>query len=84
MQLPNLVFRPFPIPSFNGVQALYKGWSIILHNGSYGHEDGLYEVMGPGFDKHSGVEGLLTLPEVMLRIALYEANPPEETTDDIT
>jgi hypothetical protein len=72
VKLPNLVFKPFPIPGLTGVQANYKDWSVILHTGSYGNQQGLYEVMGPGFDDGGGVAGYLTLPEVMVRIALEE------------
>ena len=72
MQLPNLVFKPHPTSHKMGVQAIYKGWSIVCGPGTYGGRQGLYEVMGPGFDKDYGVEGSLTLFEVMIRIAVLE------------
>lgn len=72
MKLPNLVFTVHPLGAFAGVRAEYKGWSVICGPNSYGGRDGLYEVMGPGFDEGSGVEGNLTLPEVLVRIALED------------
>lgn len=75
MKLPNLVFKQRCLSNglnMGGVQAKYKDWSVILGPGSYGGDEGLYEVMGPGFDDGSGVEGFLTLPEVMERIAKWE------------
>ena len=31
---------------YDGLQILCDGWDAICHNGSYGHERGLIEVMG--------------------------------------
>lgn len=75
MELPHLLFETSSIGGDNGVQCRYKNWSIIYRKGSYGYEQGLYEVMGPSFND-GDVEGYLTLPEIMFRIALYEAKNP--------
>ena len=68
--IPHLVFKPHPIIK-QGVQAVYKDWSIILTPGSYGYENNLYEVMGPGFND-GDVEGHLTLGEILIRISEQE------------
>lgn len=70
MQLPNLQFEIHPFGQ--GVRARYKSWSIIKIPGSYGYEQGLYEVMGPGFGDEDEVEGSLTLGEIMTRISAME------------
>jgi hypothetical protein len=45
--------------------------SVICHNGSYGHEDGLLEIMGLLTEeelKHDSVRGWLTADDVFSRI----------------
>lgn len=49
---------------FDGLQIRCDGWDAICHNGSYGHEKGLIEVMGlPQCD--GDVIGYLTAEEVL-------------------
>lgn len=45
-------------------------WDAILHCGSYGHEDGLIEVMGKTVVRidYDEVEGYLTADEILSRI----------------
>ncbi len=54
---------------FRGYNLFFKGKgnksvSAIFHNGSYGSEDGLWEVM-PSRNKKESVEGYLTFEEVI-------------------
>ena len=62
----------------NGLHKL----SVICHNGSYGHEKGLFEIL-PNWKKASAyddVEGFLTFEEVGNWIKeLNSLNPNEET-----
>lgn len=52
---------------YNGMQILCDGWDAICHNGSYGHEKGLIEVMGlPQCD--GDVVGYLTAEEVLAMV----------------
>lgn len=54
------IFRSF----YNGLQILCDDWDAICHNGSYGHERGLIEVMGlPQCD--DDVIGYLTAEQVL-------------------
>ena len=58
---------------FDGVQIIGDGWDTICHSGSYGHEDGLIEVMGldDGSDRDDDVIGYLTAEDV-LKMVLAE------------
>ena len=52
---------------YNGWQIWCDGWDAICHNGSYGHERGLIEVMGlPQCD--GDVIGYLTAAEVLAMV----------------
>ena len=58
---------PFTTRSFfNGLQIVGDGWDAICHDGSYGHEQGLIEVMGldDGNTPSDDVIGYLTYEEV--------------------
>lgn len=58
---------PFTTRSFfNGLQIVGDGWDAICHDGSYGHEQGLIEVMGldDGDTSFDDVIGYLTAEEV--------------------
>lgn len=52
---------------FNGLQIVGDGWDAICHDGSYGHEDGLIEVMGldDGNTSYDDVIGYLTAEQVL-------------------
>ena len=53
-------------PLFDGMQILCDGWDAICHEGSYGHEIGLIEVMGLGESKDGDdVIGWLTAEDVL-------------------
>lgn len=43
-------------------------WDAICHRGSYGHEEGLIEVMGIVSDYEDDVEGYLTAEEILSRL----------------
>ena len=47
-----------------------RKWDAICHYGSYGHEDGLLEIMGDLVTKEDGdsVVGFLTADDVIMRI----------------
>lgn len=48
---------------------------VVCHSGSYGHEQGLLEIMGLNIDTTDDVEGWLTADEVFKRISQdYERN----------
>ena len=55
---------------WGGWQILCDDWDAICHSFSYGHEDGLLEIMGILVDKEVGdtVEGCLTAEEILKRI----------------
>lgn len=54
----------FGIRSFyDGLQIVCDGWDAICHNGSYGHELGLIEVMG--IIDEQDVVGRLTAKEIL-------------------
>ena len=55
---------------WDGWQILCDDWDAICHSFSYGHEDGLLEIMGILVDKEVGdtVEGCLTAEEILKRI----------------
>ena len=64
---------------FDGLQIWCDGWDAICHNGSYGHERGLIEVMGLpqcGDD----VIGYLTAAEVL---AMVDGNWVDDEPTDI-
>lgn len=55
---------PFGVRSFyDGLQIVCDGWDAICHNGSYGHQQGLIEVMGIIDDED--VVGHLTAKEIL-------------------
>ena len=44
-------------------------WDAICHEGSYGHEDGLLEIMGSIVQsEYDSVEGCLTAEEILARL----------------
>ena len=45
-----------------------RQWDVICHRGSYGHKDGLLEVMGTIARGDDDVEGWLTADDVIERI----------------
>lgn len=49
---------------YGGMQIICDTWDAICHNGSYGHEQGLIEVMGLGGNEED-VVGFLTAAEVL-------------------
>ena len=58
---------------WDGVQICCDGWDVICHSGSYGHEQGLLEVMGTVArvdDDDDDVEGWLTAEEILQRLNL--------------
>ena len=61
----NIPFKERPL--FNGVQIIGDGWDAICHDYSYGHEDGLIEVMGldDGSNRDDDVIGYLTAEDVL-------------------
>jgi hypothetical protein len=50
---------------YGGMQIICDTWDAICHDGSYGHEQGLIEVMGLGVDDEEDVVGFLTAAEVL-------------------
>lgn len=57
-------------PLFDGWQIWCDDWDAICHSFSYGHEEGLLEIMGTLVDEEIGdtVEGCLTAEEILRRI----------------
>ena len=56
---------------WDGVQIVCDGWDAICHSGSYGHEQGLLEVMGTiATEVEDDVEGWLTAEEILQRLNL--------------
>ena len=56
---------------WDGVQIYCDGWDAICHSGSYGHEQGLLEVMGTiARADDDDVEGWLTAEEILQRLNL--------------
>lgn len=57
-------------PLFGGQQIICGEWDAICHSGSYGHEQGLIEIMGSIVDSDipDDVEGCLTAKEILSRI----------------
>lgn len=47
-----------------------QNWDAICHMGSYGHENGLLEVMGNAVNRcpYDSVEGFLTADEILERV----------------
>lgn len=58
-------------PLYNGQQIVVfdkhgnRIWDVVLHEGSYGMEDNLLEVMGEALLGHDDVEGYLTAEDVI-------------------
>ena len=56
-------------PLYDGAQIICGNWDAVCHRYSYGHEDGLLEIMGDivrcGYDS---VEGCMTADEILERI----------------
>ena len=66
---------------FDGLQILCDGWDAICHNGSYGHERGLIEVMGlPQCD--NDVIGYLTAAEVLAMVDDEQVDNESADIDD--
>lgn len=58
---------------WDGVQIYCDGWDAICHSGSYGHEQGLLEVMGTvARADDDDVEGWLTAEEILQRLNLTD------------
>ena len=56
---------------WDGVQIRCNEWDAICHSGSYGHEQGLLEVMGTIVRADDDdVEGWLTAEEILQRLNL--------------
>ena len=56
---------------WDGVQVRCNEWDAICHSGSYGHEQGLLEVMGTvARAVEDDVEGWLTAEEILQRLNL--------------
>lgn len=56
---------------WDGVQIVCDEWDAICHSGSYGHEQGLLEVMGTvARADDDDVEGWLTADEILQRLNL--------------
>ena len=55
---------------FHGFQVKCDGWDAVCHDGSYGHEEGLLEVMGDPVCKneYDDVEGWLTAEDILKRL----------------
>ena len=47
-----------------------QNWDAICHMGSYGHNNGLLEIMGGAVNRnpHDSVEGFLTADEILERV----------------
>ena len=53
----------------NGFQVKCEDWDAVCHDGSYGHEEGLLEVMGTTCqNEYDDVEGWLTADEILKRL----------------
>lgn len=63
---------PFKVRSYKGGLQVYDPdfeWDVICHWGSYGHEDGLLEIMGRyNRNEYDDVEGWLTAEDILARI----------------
>lgn len=56
---------------YDGIQICCNGWDAICHSGSYGHEQGLLEIMGTIAEEDDDeVEGWLTAEEILQRLNL--------------
>lgn len=56
-------------PLNGGLQILCDGWDAVCHDFSYGHEDGLLEIMGKIVqNEYDDVEGWLTADEILERL----------------
>lgn len=59
-------------PLYDGFQIVVKhgktGWDAVCHSGSYGHEQGLLEIMGNIVRGDNAVEGYLTAEDILERI----------------
>lgn len=59
-------------PLYDGFQIIVKrgrtGWDAICHSGSYGHEQGLLEIMGDIVKGSDEVEGYLTAEDILERL----------------
>lgn len=65
---------------FDGLQIRCDSWDAICHNGSYGHERGLIEVMGlPQCD--DDVIGYLTAEEVLEMVDTMDTYEDDEPAD---
>ena len=54
---------------FNGIQVVCDKWDAICHDGSYGREEGLLEIMGSIVKiDYDTVEGYLTAQEILERV----------------
>ena len=67
---------------FDGLQIWCDGWDAICHNGSYGHERGLIEVMGLP-QCGNDVIGYLTAAEVLAMVdGDWVDDEPTDIDDD--
>lgn len=77
-----------PLPEMGGYQIIYdqpegKIFDVISHRGSYGYKDDLLETMNRLFDNgDDGVEGYLTVDEVMERLVDYHNLVSSGKTED--
>ena len=57
-----------PMLQFDGGQIRCLTWDAVCHNFSYGSESGLLELAGSLVTSSDGVEGYLTVEEVLKRL----------------
>ena len=55
-------------PLYDGFQIVTDKWDAVCHSGSYGHEQGLLEIMGNIVRGDDAVEGYLTAEDILERL----------------
>ena len=65
----NIGFTFTPFMNGGKVQVTDNSWDAICHDGSYGHNEGLLEIMGSIVqNEYDSVEGYLTADEILKRL----------------
>lgn len=65
----NIGFTFTPFMNGGKVQVADNSWDAICHDGSYGHNEGLLEIMGSIVqNEYDSVEGYLTADEILKRL----------------
>lgn len=65
----NIGFTFTPFMNGGKVQVADCSWDAICHDGSYGHNEGLLEIMGSIVqNEYDSVEGYLTADEILKRL----------------